>query len=713
MKKYLDEITNLCAKAKLTALTGSTVDEKKLLYLYAFYHYYYGDEDCLFDVDENCDYRQRYDDYAQGFFECDDFDGKTIDVLIPYYIYENEKFDHNQMRNRFSQTIAIIQQMNNKFYSVTGQASKLREYWHPSDKDTKLNLKMITNYSPEFDEANDLKDAVIAIGNPYDSLSCEIVFGNEIENEIAQLTSDARYVESSEFDLDMPNNILYFGEEKSAIVNITAKSLQRNYAQYGKAGLFSMNLRFYVPNKKVDEGIERSIREEGDKFWYLNNGVIIVCDDYEIKGDKIRLSNFSIVNGGQTTRMIGVIPFVDDFYISAKIIKNKYADDKEKNIKFVSSVAEASNTQKPINSADIIANRFEQKMMKEMLADSNIFMQIKRGDAAVANLKENYPEKWQRTKNDELAQLLYSGMYQKPGTARNSKDKLFSDENKYNCVFGTRYDTAYIKDLLILRSYYKEWASLVKKDENADATKKGLVKNGLFFFIATANVMAKFTYSQELVEQIKSLGFSSDLAKNIISSKTFNHRLFNGEYNELRTRIFNLFQLIYDKYIGTMYSLRKEIQPDLAYSNFTKTDKNYLSIVERVFDDFSFDINPRVIGTLKPLLYIESDSDKNETSDLLKEAIEKANRTNEDDEDPLEEELRERLNDYRTRTYKEKGIKPYEVFNNKERDSIVEKKPRTVEELYRFYCFTVHPRLKLKTYGQAVVDIVVSVYKQR
>ena len=712
MKKYLDEITKLYSKAKMSCLTGA-INEKKLLYLYAFYHYYYGDEECLYDIDENCDYRQRFDDYAQGFFECDDFDEKTIDILIPYYIEEGDAFDKNQMRNHFTQTLAVIQQMNNNFYGLAGHDSKLRDYWDPTDKETKLNLKMITNFYPDFDTENEIKEYVSMLTTAYENISSEIVFGNEIENEISQLTSDAKYVEESEFDLDRPNNALYFGEEKSVIVNVTAKSLQRNYAQYGKAGLFAMNLRFYVANKKVDEGIERSIREEGEKFWYLNNGIIIVCDDYEIVDNKIKLKNFSIVNGGQTTRMIGVIPFVDDFYISAKIIKNKYADDREANIKFVSAVAEASNTQKPINSTDIIANRFEQKLMKQDLAEANIFMQIKRGDTAVANLKENYPEKWQRTKNDVLAQLLYSSMYQKPGTARNSKNTLFSDVNKYNCIFGTKYDTSYIKDLLYLQTYYKEWASVVKKDVNADATKKGLVKNGEFFFIATANVMAKFTYSKELVEKIKELGYSSEVSKKLICSKSFNHRLFNKEFKELKSEIFALFQLIYDKYIGAMYLMRKEIQPDLAYSNFTKIDKNYMSIVERVFDDFSYEVNPRVIGVLNPLLYVENDNDIEETHKLFIEALNRATRVGEDDVDPLEETLREKLIEFRTTIYKEKGIKAFEVFNNKELDALVQKKPRTLEELYRFYCLKTNARYKFRYYGQAIVDVIVSVYGNR
>lgn len=607
----------------------------------------------------------------------------------------------------------MIQQMKDNYYGYASQNSKLRDHWDPTDKETKLNLKMITNSSFNFDDENEIKNEISNITKSYNNLSSEIIFGDEIENEIAQLTSDAKYVESSDFELDKPNNTLYFGNENSLIVNISAKSLKRNYAQYGKAGLFSMNLRFYVANKKVDEGLENSIRENGNNFWYLNNGIIIVCDDYKILGNKITLKNFSIVNGGQTTSMIGMIPFTDDFFVSAKIIKNKYVNDKENKLKFVSAVAEASNTQKPINSTDIIANRFEQKLFKETLANANIFLQIKRGDAAVANLKENYPEKWQRTKNDELAQLLYAGMYQKPGTARNNKSKLFSDERKYNCIFGTKYTTDYIKDLLIIRSYYKEWSLLVKKDANSDAIKKGLVKNGLFFFISTFNLLAKFYFSPNLINKIKEQGLSNECSKRLICSKTFDHRILNGEYKEIKNKIFNVFLLIYDKYINRIFMLRREIQPELAYSNFTKIDKNYLSIIDSVFDDFSYEINPRVLGTIKPLFYLPTEDDISKDDMLLNIAITNSQQINEDETDPLEEKLKEELLEFRSKTYKEKNIKAYEVFTNTELDSIVEKKPRSLEELYRFYCLKTHAKVKFKNYGNDIVNIVVSIFGNR
>ena len=85
-------------------------------------------------------------------------------------------------------------------------------------------------------------------------------------------------------------------------------------------------------------------------------------------------------------------------------------------------------------------------------------MQVKRGEAAIGELKQTYPEAWQRTKNDELAQILYSGIYQKPGIARSSKNSLFTNFSKYNEIFGPEYSTDLIRDLLVIKTAYKNWA---------------------------------------------------------------------------------------------------------------------------------------------------------------------------------------------------------------------------------------------------------------
>lgn len=186
---------------------------------------------------------------------------------------------------------------------------------------------------------------------------------------------------------------------------------------YGYRGLFSQNLRYYVKSAKVDENIIESMQEHPDNFWYFNNGIILICEDYLISETSIILRKFSIINGGQTTKLIGETEFNKDFFLQCKIIKNKYLDEDER-LEFISDVAEASNTQKPIKNKDLIANRIEQRLLKKQMANEGVYCQIKRGEKINKKL---YPNAWQNTTNEELGQFLLSFVYQKPGTARGSK----------------------------------------------------------------------------------------------------------------------------------------------------------------------------------------------------------------------------------------------------------------------------------------------------
>jgi hypothetical protein len=50
----------------------------------------------------------------------------------------------------------------------------------------------------------------------------------------------------------------------------------------------------------------------------------------KINGDEITIKNFSFVNGGQTSYMIGETEFYEDFYILVKIISTKNLNEDDK-----------------------------------------------------------------------------------------------------------------------------------------------------------------------------------------------------------------------------------------------------------------------------------------------------------------------------------------------------------------------------------------------
>lgn len=149
----------------------------------------------------------------------------------------------------------------------------------------------------------------------------------DILKEYQNLISKELYVDEFSFEIDSKDNYLYSpnGDIKSIVVNMSSRSIKEIYLEKGKNNgpLYHSNLRYYVKNKKIDEDITKTIDEDKNLFWFLNNGIVILCEKFEISKNSncITLKNFSFVNGGQTTHIIGNKENLPNFYILCKIIE--------------------------------------------------------------------------------------------------------------------------------------------------------------------------------------------------------------------------------------------------------------------------------------------------------------------------------------------------------------------------------------------------------
>ena len=69
--------------------------------------------------------------------------------------------------------------------------------------------------------------------------------------------------------------------------------------------LFEWNVRDYQGNVEVNKGIRKSLTSaDSPEFWWLNNGVTILCSDATSSGKAYALSDIQIVNGLQTSHEI-------------------------------------------------------------------------------------------------------------------------------------------------------------------------------------------------------------------------------------------------------------------------------------------------------------------------------------------------------------------------------------------------------------------------
>ena len=420
----------------------------------------------------------------------------------------------------------------------------------------------------------------------------------------------------------------------------------------------------------------------------------------------VNATDIDIINGGQTTKLVGETEFAQDFYIQCKIIKNKYesVDDR---LEFIANVAEATNTQKPIKDKDLIANRIEQRLLKKQLADAGIYCQIKRGEKVNKKL---YPAPWQNTTNEELGQFLLSFVYQKPGTARGSKASICGNKERYHLLFNKKYNSGFLGDLLKIKAFYKLWANHIKKtDDGTDPYKVGLVNNGMFFMTAIIGVVCKIYYRQNLISQITS-SVMSEQKLEVVAQHDIDHPIFRPDLDK-KEQFFTLFEYCYTKFYRPGYEFLKTFKEKYNnYSNFTKINNNYTTYVFKQIEfEYRHGIPAADLDLLRSILYEASDEDILRNEALLEKYVnvvyvDAASESNIPEN--VSEEIKEALVSYRTKTYKLNRIKAYEVFKNVSCDRIAKFAPTSLEELKALRCLD---EAQITLYGQDIIEIVKQV----
>lgn len=706
IKKYISDLLLEFERLSYDEMKMCTKEER-LLYLYTYYHYFNADSSKISDISQGDVFDENSSDRIAGIYIDRDSDYEDVDIIVVNYL-EDEEFDFPGILKVFRDVEkTIFAYAENRNMCRKKIAVLLGDDDYKFTEERPLKIKLITNFNPK--TAVRKRSILNALNNMqpiHDYVTYQISFGYDIEYEILEIESPKEYVDEGIITIDQADNFVSFGKESSVIVNISAKSLKSLYELYVYRGLFSQNLRYYVKSAKVDENIIESMQEHPDNFWYFNNGIILICEDYLISETSIILRKFSIINGGQTTKLIGETEFNKDFFLQCKIIKNKYLDEDER-LEFISDVAEASNTQKPIKNKDLIANRIEQRLLKKQMANEGVYCQIKRGEKINKKL---YPNAWQNTTNEELGQFLLSFVYQKPGTARGSKQSICGNKERYALLFGKTYNSKFLCDLLKIKAYYKLWVKKIKKtDDGYDPYKIGLINNGMYFMTAIIGVVSKIYYHPEIVENINECVLSEQKLE-LVSQHDIDHSIFQC-FEEPKNQFFAFFEYCYKHFYGPGYELFKSIKNGQNnYSNFTKINNNYSTyIFSQIVREYRNGINGADRIFLDSIFYSASEEDIIRDRNLLEKYVNVISAEMNGSSDVPEEliiKLKDELIIYRTNICKEKHIKAYEVFRNLSCDRIAKFAPTTIAELKKLRCLDEN---QINRYGEDIISIVLDV----
>ena len=450
-----------------------------------------------------------------------------------------------------------------------------------------LNMVIFHNAEISDERIKTINDKIQAepLFEPY---QISIFDRKDIEEQIKSVQNPKRFVDQAKIKISKKDGHIKFGEN-GLLVNVYASSIRDLYDRYRDKGLFEQNFRYFVKNKRIDDNIKVSLSKKRDKFWFLNNGMIIGCYDFEYDNDNIKAYKFSIINGCQTATLIGEYKGPNessDFVIPCKFVKPEKDSTNEKFEKFISEIAESSNSQKPISDRDLKSNKSEQRKLQIDLKDCDepkIYLEIKRGESKKRNI-----EPWQYIVNDAYGQLVLSVIYQQPGTARSGKKKIFADEQIYQKIFKRKTDKSTIVDILKLNNYYNEFLEKkIREEAFTDTNQENVASNGRLVTLSVIGFLIKYKRGLIILKLISNEDlWEKEIQEDNLSGSLFINNLTDNFEETLQSLFLEIVQELAD-----VYSRGEENYKTV--SNFFKVDRNYSKDILRHIKNKFIDIPSR------------------------------------------------------------------------------------------------------------------------
>lgn len=238
---------------------------------------------------------------------------------------------------------------------------------------------------------------------------------------------------------------------------VTSVSLN-DFAKFVKSGdnmLFMSNIRNYLSKTRINKGIEDTIESDPEKFWYYNNGITIVCKDYELTGQVINMTEPQIVNGCQTAKSI-----LNYFKIKTssqqnvkgkvlvKVIRTTKRTNNEQQMKELKdNITRYTNSQNAVRGLDFYALDQFQRELKLKFEECGYFYEIQRGAYITLKLSDRKKYKGSNSYNylvpknsnfvlpgKEVIQTFAAGIKQMPHTAYGHADELTPIGNQWQFI---------------------------------------------------------------------------------------------------------------------------------------------------------------------------------------------------------------------------------------------------------------------------------------
>ena len=304
------------------------------------------------------------------------------------------------------------------------------------------------------------------------------------------------------YDTNNPSLLKYHsGGMKGIICTTNASEIARIVNQDNSGAVFDANIRRFLGTRGgVNSDILSTCTSDqsAKEFWFLNNGITIVCDDCDPVTDPdnphLKIRNLQIVNGCQTATTLALAQRNGTLIPDVRVLLRVYETGGSE---IVSRIVLTTNNQNKISSRDLRANDPVQIDMERGFARYGLFYERKprqydNNDSAETRLI---------MANESVAQAYLAVVLRKPSDARRRKYKVWGD--LYDSVFCGGAIEPYVFSALLSRQVDRFLKSSPEAHSPDDLRRK-LVNNGTFHIArATSHIWQRSDWANH--KQLASL----------------------------------------------------------------------------------------------------------------------------------------------------------------------------------------------------------------
>lgn len=539
------------------------------------------------------------DQSIHSFEESDLVDGgqdKQIDVITivdendeaVIYILQvknTQSFESNvliQMRNGlqwiFNKPRSDVETLNNKNFKDQIFAYRaLQSSIGPSN--IHVRVAYITN-APGTLVSDECDQEKKTIDDEYDrdvfaSFKFEYWSANEVVDRINALDKKDRKISNDlkiRYDANTPSLIKYQTQGLTGIVcSVPGSEIAKIVNADPNGYVFDLNIRKYLGNRgSVNPEILStcSSNELSYLFWFLNNGITIVCDKIDPVTDPdnphVKLTNMQIVNGCQTASSLARAAAIGSLQKDTRVLVKIYQTG-DSNL--VDRIVLTTNNQNKISGRNLRSNDDDQSDLEKGFALYNLFYERKprQYDNVAGANKSNI------ISNDTVATAYLGIVLKRCSDARSRKYKVWSEF--YDKIF----DGGTVQPYVLASLIYTEVRESLKKDryiENTDANSRYLAKNASFHIarIVSHHLRGSDSWTDRalLDKQIKEIS-AGNIDFDTLTDTAFQILIKLTDQNKDLNTLLKSSQL--DTSINKTLHTKDDVKPD-ALENFLALDES-------------------------------------------------------------------------------------------------------------------------------------------